>query len=94
MNAPVAQLKSQPGQVEFVLAALRCTILRVKLIESELAAAGTALKGGWITPEAALEWAEEVAPGCVGFIPDAIELSPRRPADDAKTSSAAKWVAA
>jgi hypothetical protein len=57
---------------DFVLAALRSTCLRVKLIEHELAAAGIALKGGFISPETALEWAEEVAPGCVGFIPEAI----------------------
>ena len=51
---------------------LRCTCLRVKLIDNELAAIGTALKGGFISPEAALEWAEEVAPGCISFIPEAI----------------------
>ena len=33
---------------------------------------GTALKGGWITPETALEWAADIAPGCVSFIPEAI----------------------
>ena len=57
---------------DFVLAALRCTVLRVKLIDNELAAIGTALKGGYITSETALAWADEVAPGCVGFIPEAI----------------------
>jgi len=57
---------------DFVLAALRCTCLRVKEIDHELAAIGIALKGGFISPETALEWAEEVAPGCVGLIPEAI----------------------
>jgi hypothetical protein len=60
------------AQRDFVLAALRCTCLRVKLIDTELAAIGTALKGGFISPETALEWAHEVAPGCVVFVPDAI----------------------
>ena len=59
---------------DFVLAALRSTCMRVKLIDNELAMIGTALKGGWITPETALEWAGDIAPGCVSFIPDAITL--------------------
>ncbi|MCA6108564.1 hypothetical protein [Bradyrhizobium cenepequi] len=57
---------------EFVLATLRRTHFRAKLIENELAVIGVALKGGAISPDTALEWAEEVAPGCVGFIPEAI----------------------
>ena len=57
---------------DFVLAALRSTCMRVKLIDNELAMIGTALKGGWITPETALQWAEDVAPGCVSFAPEAI----------------------
>ena len=60
---------------DFVLAALRSTCLRVKLIENEIAAIGTALKGGFITPDTALEWAGEMAPGCVGFIPETISGS-------------------
>ena len=52
-----------------VLASLRCTGLRVKLIENEITAIGVALKGGLISPDVALEWAEEVAPGCIGFDP-------------------------
>jgi hypothetical protein len=73
MNVPINSREISPlDRVEFVLAALRCTIMRVKLVDNELAAIGVALKGGWITPDAALEWAEEVAPGCVGLIPEAI----------------------
>jgi hypothetical protein len=60
---------------DFVLAALRCTCLRVKLIENEIAAIGSALKGGFITPDTALDWAEEVAPGCVGFIPETVSAA-------------------
>ena len=36
---------------------------------------GTALKGELISPNVALEWAEEVAPGCVGFIPTTVYLA-------------------
>jgi hypothetical protein len=53
---------------ELVLAALRCTSLRLKLIDNEIAMIGTALKQRLISPEAAIEWAEEVAPGCVDAI--------------------------
>jgi hypothetical protein len=57
---------------DFVLAALRCTSLRVKLIDNEITAIGTALRAGFISPDTALAWAEETAPGCVGFIPEAV----------------------
>jgi hypothetical protein len=56
---------------EFVLATLRSASLRVRLIDNEIAAAGAALRGGLITPETALEWVKEVAPGCVGYLPAA-----------------------
>ena len=58
---------------EFVLATLRSVSLRIRLIDNEIAAAGTALKGGLISPEIALEWVNEVAPGCVGYLPAAFE---------------------
>lgn len=72
MNAHVRSTIDTSSRRDFVLAALRCTCIRVRLIDNELAAIGTALKGNFISPETALEWAEEVAPGCVGFIPEAI----------------------
>jgi hypothetical protein len=58
---------------EFVLATLRSASLRVRLIANEIDSAGTALKGGFISPETALEWVNEVAPGCVGYLPAAFE---------------------
>jgi hypothetical protein len=69
VRSDLALMQSQPSRTEFVLASLRCTSLRVKLIENEITAIGVALKGGLISPDMALEWAEEVAPGCIGFIP-------------------------
>jgi hypothetical protein len=56
---------------EFVLATLRSASLRVRLIANEIDAAGTALKGGLISPETALEWVEQEAPGCIGYLPAA-----------------------
>jgi hypothetical protein len=55
----------------FVLAALRSASLRVRLIGNDIDAAGIALKGGLISPEIALEWVNEAAPGCVGYLPAA-----------------------
>src|SRR6478672_11697915 len=83
---PVGGPKGKPGgfnrpnhsetkfdRQEFVLATLRSVSLRVRLIASEIDTAGTALKGGLISPETALEWVNEVAPGCVGYLPAAFE---------------------
>jgi len=39
----------------------------MRLIEYELEAVGVALKGNFISPETALEWAEDVAPSYAGF---------------------------
>jgi hypothetical protein len=74
MNAHVKPvvLPDPDSRRNFLLAALRSACMRVKLIDNELAMIGTALKGGFISPETALEWAEDVAPGCVGFIPEVI----------------------
>ena len=74
MNAPVmysdlSRLRDQTSRREFVLAALRSTHLRVKLIANEIGEIGIALKGELISPDMALEWAQDVAPGCVGFVP-------------------------
>ena len=56
---------------EFALATLRVAMMRVRLIELEIEAAGVALRGKFITPECALEWVNEMAPGCVGYLPAA-----------------------
>lgn len=57
---------------EFTLAAIRVALLRVRLIEYELEAAGVALKGDFISPQVALEWAQEAAPGCLCFVPNVV----------------------
>ncbi|WP_338690426.1 hypothetical protein V5279_28975 [Bradyrhizobium sp. 26S5] len=53
---------------QFVLAALRCTALRVQLIREEINVIGVALAGEMITPEAAIEWCDDVAPGCLEVV--------------------------
>ena len=68
-TSDLARTQDDSSRRQFVLAALRSACLRVKLIEKELEQIGTALKEELISPAMALEWAEEVAPGCVGLIP-------------------------
>jgi hypothetical protein len=75
INSDLARMRDQASRREFVLAALRSTCLRVRLIEKELEQIGTALKEELISPNMALEWAEVVAPGCVGFIPVNVHAS-------------------
>ena len=53
---------------DYVLAVLRATCVRVRLIESELHTIGIALKGNLISPEMALECADEIAPGCAAVV--------------------------
>jgi hypothetical protein len=60
---------------QFMLSAIRAAVLRVKLIETELVSIGHALKADWISPEMALAWADEVAPGCLHYIPPSISSS-------------------
>jgi hypothetical protein len=45
---------------ESVLTALRCSYLRVRLIETEIISIGVALRDGLISPEAAIEWTDEI----------------------------------
>lgn len=54
---------------EFALGSIRSAVLRIDEIRQEMINAGLALKGGYITPQAALEWCDEFAPGCLGYIP-------------------------
>lgn len=53
---------------DYVLAVLRATCVRVRLIETELHTIGVALKGNLISPEMALECANEIAPGCAAIV--------------------------
>ena len=67
-SSDLARIRDQASQREFVLSALRCTCLRFRLIQKELEQIGVSLKEEIISPDVALEWAEEVAPGCVGVV--------------------------
>ena len=57
---------------QYTLSVLRATCARVRLIGSELESIGIALKGNFISPEMALECAEEIAPGCAAVVAEMI----------------------
>ncbi|WOH47654.1 hypothetical protein [Bradyrhizobium sp. sBnM-33] len=66
------------AQVDLTLGSIRCAVNRIDEIRQELINAGLALKAGYITPQQALDWAEEFAPGCVGYIPPLSGLCTKR----------------
>ena len=68
-EARSAASKPIEPKAEFVLGVIKSAILRIDEIRQELVNDGIALKAGYLTPQQALDWAEEVAPGCVGYIP-------------------------
>jgi len=61
---------------QFVLAELRYAHRRVLTIAAELEVIGTALREDIITSDTALDWAEENAPGCLGYIPACVRIVP------------------
>ena len=61
---------------QFVLAELRYAHRRVATIAAELEVIGTALREDIITSDTALDWAEENAPGCLGYIPACVRIVP------------------
>jgi hypothetical protein len=64
-----------------VLGAIKSAIYRVDEIKQEMINAGLALKNGTITAQEALDWVEEVAPGCLGYVPPASGLLVKRGAE-------------
>lgn len=61
---------------QFVLAELRHAHRRVQALAAELEVIGIALKEDIVTSDIALDWAEENAPGCLGFIPACVRVTP------------------
>jgi hypothetical protein len=73
MNAHVPAFKISAPDSEYLLAALRCTSQRLKLIDHEVIQIGVALKGGLISPQHAIAWCEQVAPGCLDVVSQTLE---------------------
>ena len=67
MNAHVKP-PSLMSDSEYLLAALRCTSRRLKLIDEEVILIGLALQKGLITPPEAVARTEEIAPGCLDVV--------------------------
>jgi hypothetical protein len=61
---------------EFVLASLRTASQRLKLIDHEVIQIGVALKRGLISPRRAIDWCNEVAPGCLDAVLQTTEMAP------------------
>jgi len=61
---------------QFVLAELRHAHKRALALAAQLEVIGTALREDIVTSDIALDWAEENAPGCLGFIPGCIRVIP------------------
>jgi hypothetical protein len=61
---------------EFVLASLRTASQRLKLIDHEVIQIGVALKRGLITPRHAMDWCEQIAPGCLDVVSQTLEKTP------------------
>jgi len=75
MNAPINQADINR---DIALGAIRSAIHRLDEIRQEAVNAGAALKARFISPQAALDWCEEYAPGCLGYIPPASGLTVKR----------------
>jgi hypothetical protein len=65
-------ITSKSSFAAFVLASMRVAYLRTQLIGNEIAAAGVALKSGWIDAEGALAMLNET--GLAGLIPTSSEF--------------------
>lgn len=61
---------------QFVLAELRYAHRRALTVAAELELIGISLKEDVITSDTALDWAEENAPGCLGYIPACVRIVP------------------
>jgi hypothetical protein len=53
---------------EVLLAVLRCTSRRLKLLDEEVILIGMSLKKGFISPAEAIEQTEEIAPGYLDVV--------------------------
>lgn len=61
---------------QFVLAELRYAQRRAQTLVAELELIGISLRDDIITSDTALDWAEENAPGCLGYIPACVRIVP------------------
>lgn len=63
---------------DFTLGVIKSAIYRIDEIKQEMINAGLALKAGTVTAQEAIDWVDEFAPGCLGYIPAASGLVVKR----------------
>ena len=73
MRAPPSEVSV--SDTEYTLAALRCASQRLKLIDHQVIQIGVALKRGLISAQRAIDWCEEVAPGCLDVVSQTMETA-------------------
>jgi hypothetical protein len=56
-------------RTQFVLGSIKAAIACTDEMRQGLINIGIVLKAGYITPQQALDWAEAIAPGFVGYVP-------------------------
>jgi hypothetical protein len=69
---------------KFVLGSIKAAMRRVDEIRQEMENAGLALDAGFITPQQALDWVEEVAPLTIGYMPPLTGLGLKRDGGDSE----------
>ena len=69
MNPPAIKTDT-----EYLLAALRCTSRRLKVIDEEVILIGLALQKGLITPQEAIARTAEIAPGCLDVVATSLRV--------------------
>lgn len=50
------QEKTAANQTEYLLALMRCTVMRLRLQRAEIEQVGVSLKGGVVDPKTAVDW--------------------------------------
>ncbi len=67
-SKPIAGIPNPKQNAEFALELIRIVSRRLKLIDQEVTAMGTALAQGRMPPGIALTLVEQIAPGCIDAV--------------------------
>jgi hypothetical protein len=71
-------------RAEFVAGAAKSLIYRIDEVRQEVINAVQAMKAGFLTPQQAIDWIEDVAPGWLGYIPPLTGLGLKRDGGDSE----------
>jgi hypothetical protein len=67
-GSPPLKIKDVSLDAEYALTLIRIVSRRLKLIDEEVTALGTALAQGRLPPNIALNLVEQIAPGCIAAV--------------------------